>query len=1296
MINFLILFILGLNHLHFVLSSYVRRLNEEQQYQTYPFNSGTQNYNKFDAFSYGVWSKYLPLSIISQVGLIGMFDSHCFLQNSIIENTNKEINLLYYDCVDPQTNTIEKKVQFLSSDNQMYNYKYEINPLVYENYWYFFGLNIVPSEGSFGFFIFQGENLITSEQLNIQGPFKHQDLTIVIGGGLIVEESQILWIQEIQKLSYFPGKLAILNPSIDNLQENYDNFDYFKYFQQMDNPECISKTNSLKNLPNFDISKLNHEVFASESINCDEFQLETWIQISNIRREDQSFIYQLLKISANFENHYAKNENLSPFQLFYKFSNSQIKLIVTTYSFLFPLVDYDFNKQSFLQQKEWSINNIKLWHFLYVSLRNKVIQIQITFYEGLDQTLYETQFLVHQFHEVQFKLQYGNILKSSTNYLTRILKNMKFSNSASEVDIFQGCHHSCEQCEGPTNKDCLSCSKESKRIYIPQFKVCVCPFDYIDDVECKNTENYNLSLDPEFEYHSTLNCPQGQFNKDGFCLKCPSFIKDTIITCLECIQNPKGWQNDPYCQTNLYIDKQGSPAQYKIDNLKTYYIFDGIDIKPQQLGLYQNRYKYQYQDKYQDQFDSVYLDFEKTNENFQRFYSSSKKTFESYFCNLKQCEICIMLITKQICKKCSNISRLRNGIYEEIVRGVIKKNNCQAPYYITSENLCNLCEIENCQFCFEYSSNDLTKCTLYSEFQTFQKDEFLKLGCALCLDGFIFDFTLGICIYKESTLPNCKRSFINPLDQQLCTLSAIQDFGVAPEITNCQKYISNCKQCIQTPQSIIKCIICEDGYSSSLTTGHCRICQVEYAKLWIEGDFTKGDAWMQQIQSFLMLFLPNKYMYPKSANFLHITPLAIKCIDKYELNQNFCSLYCDLNCVSCKKEEQSYKGFTCSKCIQDYYMEPLRTIQKETCVICPLLCLVCEQRTTEEIQNINPAYEIDDQNRKYTYKCIQKRQHQNIIIDPYQQIAKYCLNGICDQLISYQLYNNCEDLSKIFDGWRSYTDDLNFEYFNQIGAQKLNLIIPIQDLCIAEKLYEESLTNELKKGIFSLFWVELTFLGNHSPSTYQPIIEIKNFDSISFKKLTFIIFQTLELFIINDDAPTNLILTDSKFMANNQDQIIFSIQIKQCQHFEIRNITLSDLNILDSVVFLIRFQNQDDSIKLLNFTIRNCNLTQATLFQFYDFPNNTLIQNFKIENCQFFNSTILSFIQDIKTQSMINIINLIIHESFIQDSLLINGTDIYQFKLVEVSLNLNKLKNSKFLLFQNSLTIVLIMKFYLI
>ncbi|CAK63537.1 unnamed protein product (macronuclear) [Paramecium tetraurelia] len=1272
--NFLVTFLLGLYHKNFVLSFYFEALNEQQQYYAFTINTGGVDFAKLDYFNYGIWSKYLPLSIISQVGLIGMFDSHCYLLSSISEYTNLQINLLYYDCVDQSTNTVYKKVQFLGSDNQIYTYKFEIDPLIYENYWYFFCLNLIPSEGIIDVYIFQRETTIAIQQHVIKGIFKDSDLKFVIGGGLVVEESQQLWNQDISTLSYFPGKLSILHPNVGNQLVNEIGFETFLSFSNDYHPECTQVDNSEQSLQDFDIFKLNQEVFASENRNCDGFSLEAWIRISDFRQEDQQFIYQLIKISANFENNYAKNENLSAFQLFYEFSNSQIKLLVTTYSYTLPLVDYDFEKSGFLLSKDWSINNIKLWHFLYVSLDQNILKVSITFFQGLEQTLHETQFQVNHFHEVQFKLQYGNLLQSATNYLTGALKNLRFSNAASDDNIITGCHYSCQECEGPTYKDCLSCSEESKRVYLEQYKVCVCPNNYIDEQECKGMESYNLFLNSGFEQDSTSNCRQGYFNQDQFCLKCPSLIKDSLMTCLECIQNPKGWHNDPYCQTNLYIDDLGSPAQYKVDKFKTYYIFDGMEIKPSQKDFIED----------QDQIERIYQDFEITNKNFLILYSYYSSDLDFYPCTLQNCLICQMLLTKQICIKCSRVAKLKDGVCVITPRGIRQINDCNAPYYITSEKGCNLCQIENCQFCFEYESNDLTKCTLYNDFQAFKIDEFHKIGCALCLDGFIFDFTQSKCIYKEPTLTNCLRSFINQSGQELCTLSAIQDFKVAPEIINCQKYISKCKQCIQTPQSIVKCIVCEDGYSSSLTTGFCTICELQYSKLCIEGDYTNLDAWMQLIQSFLMQFLPNKYLYPQSTDILYISPIAIKCIDQYSLNQNFCRKYCDSNCATCQKETNAADGFTCGKCTQSYYMEPLRTIEKGLCITCSLLCQVCQERTIEEIKNLNPAFVINDSNKKYTYKCVQQTKEKNIMIDPYQQVAKYCFDGICDNIISYQIKYNCLE---IFDELERFLEQFNFEYFNQIGAQRFNLIILIQDLCPIRFTYLLKILNQLQARVISLQWTEMILQGDDLPTTFPSGILFQDFDSINLNHLLYFVMESLEIYIHNTYYPTNIKLTDSTFFASNQDSIYMTVQTEKCQHFEIRNITLSDLNILNSIAFQIRFQDEVSFIKIQDLTIRNCNFSQTIIFQFYSLPKNSFIQNLTIENCQFINSTIFDFKQDSNTQSIININDFKIRNSLIQNSQLINGTDTYYIDLAEVTFISNKFENSKFLVFQNSLII---------
>ncbi|CAD8108625.1 unnamed protein product [Paramecium sonneborni] len=40
--------------------------------------------------------------------------------------------------------------------------------------------------------------------------------------------------------------------------------------------------------------------------------------------------------------------------------------------------------------------------------------------------------------------------------------------------------YSCLTCDGPTNENCLSCSESSKRIFLNQYKVCICPYYKID------------------------------------------------------------------------------------------------------------------------------------------------------------------------------------------------------------------------------------------------------------------------------------------------------------------------------------------------------------------------------------------------------------------------------------------------------------------------------------------------------------------------------------------------------------------------------------------------------------------------------------------------------------------------------------------------------------------------------------------------------------------------------------------------------------------------------------------------
>ncbi|CAK92782.1 unnamed protein product (macronuclear) [Paramecium tetraurelia] len=968
---------------------YIWTLTDKQQFYAVSFTGTMQSFEQEEIMMYGIWSRFTPLSTISQTGPIGIFDSHCFHLNSALESENKRINFMYYDCINKEQMVVSKFIQFISKEGKQYKFEIILDSMKYEYYWYFFAIHLQPHQNSFTYYLLQGESIVDIQSLQIQFPYLDEKLIIVFGGSLIIDDHQILQVKDTSKLSYFPGEITLLEHQ-KGYFEKLD-IDIISYIQTTFDGTCQCYENQIKNLVDVDIDWLDYKIFASANENCDTFAFQTWIKVQQIVSDQTEFLYQLFKLSGNFENQQLRDDNLSALQIFYKFSKEIYQIKFTTYSYTIPYYNLDFSKNPFLNEYLYDLPNIYLWQFVTVILKNNIIEMKVTLFEGKNQHIFFRSQLVNQFHIVQYKLQYGNILQSSNNYLKVQLRGSKFFNCVSDDQVNQeiNCHFSCKDCDGPTNLDCLSCPETSRRIYIPTHKACICPYDTIDDGDCKDYQSLNLIMQQDFEQ----NCKQGYFEYRSYCYKCPSIIRDNLITCLECITDPKNWMDNPYCQTNLFLDDVGSPAEFIKDLSQTYYIFDGDNLKA-------CNHK---QNKNLQTIDEVFEDYQLETNEILSICSNSKDPQKCLPCNFIGCAICGVISTTQICLQCDFGYDLRDGLCVELIMGQMEQEKCVAPYYITSEKKCRLCQIENCQYCFEYESNDLTYCTLYKDFQYFKIDEFHKVGCALCQEGFIFDFVQGGCHYQKPQTINCLRAFKDLQNREICTLSAVDDFNIAPEIINCQKYISNCKQCYQTTLSVIKCIICEDGYSSSIITGHCQKCNSNYAKYCIEGDFYKLDSWMQLLQSFLMQFLPNRYMYSESISIFTNYDLPIKCMEGYELNKFFCKKYCDSNCSVCKKMGNPQEGFQCAKCFLNYYMEPVRVRDQGKCIACAQLCQVCQPRTTDEIERINPLFVNKLEYSTYTMKCIKSIPHPNIFLDPYIQIAKYCYNQQCNSFFQYQV-----------------------------------------------------------------------------------------------------------------------------------------------------------------------------------------------------------------------------------------------------------------------------------------------------
>ncbi|CAD8176500.1 unnamed protein product [Paramecium pentaurelia] len=1265
-------------------------MNDDSQIETYQFQINLNNFEIDSYFAYGLWSRYTPLGNIAQVGSIGILESNCFHLHNAVQQSTKELNLIVYDCLNYEKQTIVRRIQFITIDENWHQYEVQLDNQNYEYIWHYFEITQWPLRKRFELLIIQYPEIkLYQIEEDVLYPYKDTDLLLTFGGGLQIQSQNTIQILNgISTMSFFPGNFILYPLSIDIMsitrQAANIALSTFQFRSQ-----CFCNQNWQTDLINQELTWLDNIIFPSQYPNCNSFQLKTWIKITNIHQTSQEFQYQIIKLSANFENTQLTDDNLSTFQLFYKFNQLKTQLIFTTYSYTFPIVSINFQNDPFLIRKEFDlINDIKLWHYVQVILKDNQLTISIIFYGEFTHFDYKTILTVNQFNLMKLKLQYGNILQSTNNYLTVKFVDSSFVNCVdNDVILELNCHFSCQECDGPTNQDCLSCSKESNRIYKPQQKSCVCPYNTIDDQQCKDFQSYNFII--VNENVNNQKCLQGYFQFEQKCIKCPSIISNIITTCLECIYQPESWASDPFCKTNIFNDVQGTVTQF-LQTQQQYYIFDGNEIIPRQI---QNSILIN--EDLINELELVSLQFRSLcfrSQSPQAIWRSEKECFN---CALENCFICQITASKTVCLKCDYFSELKDGIC--VITGMIggiEINKCLAPYYITSTYQCKLCNIENCQYCFEYLSNDLTKCTLYKYFEQFDFNEYHQIGCALCKDGFIFDFIQGICKYQKPYINNCIRSYINLQGYEICTLSKEDNFNIAPEIIGCNKYISYCKQCLQTPQKVIKCILCEDGYTTSLTTGSCYKCSIENSKICIEGHYQLKDDWVQLIQSFLMQFLPNQYLYPKPNSFRFIVELPFECSLGYKPDPySNCIKYCDSDCLQCLLSQDLPYRYYCNECPLNYYKLPIISSEQGKCIQCPQLCQLCQSRTEQEIKNINPYFIVTDQTIIYTYKCLQKAPDNNIVIDPYTKVAKYCENSICIDNIKYQFEVNCDNNQFIFQKgfqYDYYEQQINLNYSNQLGINKLTIIFNF--ILISEEscnfIDETIIQNQFKQNIFSIQQAQIQIIGSDKQNkAFQSKLRISNYDTVQIINMLFYIMPESFMSFDNYDDPINLIITNTTIFGDINQISKYSINFTKSNDCILQNISFTNLNLNNSILFEHTLGNSNNQIQFWNIIIDNCIFQNSVLFQFINSKQNIKINYITISNCQFYNSTIFNFNSTVEDQIHIFFDDITIYNNLIILSTFVQNTQQLSVSFRNIIFSQNNVSYSKILVLTNNLQI---------
>ncbi|CAD8080777.1 unnamed protein product [Paramecium sonneborni] len=1239
--------------------SFIVELSQDYQFQIEQLNLQNQDFGLNQYFTYGLWSKYIPLGQISQIGRIGIFDSNCFHLHNAADSQTMKVDLIYFDCLDSELMQITKGIQFYDNFGNFHSYNITLDQWEYESHWYYFQIAQQPVQQRFELHFIYYPDIIFSKILNIKYPYRSVNPYLTFGGGLILNINNDFFenIQGRKQLSYFPGKLYYdylfvdfkqidrdeLKTSIDTFQDLY---------------KCHCQTNLNMKVQNDILNWLDNKLFTSENANCESFGLSGWLRILEIHQINDNFDYKFIKMNKFSQNQKLNDDNLSAFQLLYRLSDQKFKIVIMTYSYNFPSVNIDFSKNPFVIKKEIEIlNEIYFWHYLQVTLNNNNLQITITFYEGENQFIYQASINVYHFNEVQFQIHYGNINQQSENYLNVKIENFLFYNCDNQL-LDKSCHPSCEKCDGPTNSDCLSCSQDSNRIYIPQHKACVCHYNAIDQDFCYQKEHFNFKIQKQQQKTDSQNiCQYGYFNLNSqICIKCPSIIKTNHITCLECIQNPINWKNDPYCQTILYIIGDNT-FNTSIDEKKSYYILvdDEVQICSE---CTQGNFNDDLQ-MYQDFSSSIQLKKEFCQKN----YSIHQIGFQNqlcYNCQISLCRVCVIQIDGNKCLACDYGTSLKDGICLPVKVG--QENNlkdCVSPFYRASNKQCKICTIKYCKFCFEYESNDLSKSTLYKDYEEFNQDENHKIGCALCEENFIFDFRKGFCIHQKSMIQYCQRSFINQLGEEICTLSQIDDFRIAPEIINCQKYITNCLQCVLSPQQIIKCVICQDGYKNSVKTGHCYLSSIPHCKTCSEGITNPFDAWVQLIQSFLMQFLPNQYYYYVQDITTRQIEITIECMEGFRLTSNLCFKTCQSDCLSCQDSLDEFTSIECMKCPLNYYRQPNRSKDKGICLLCPQLCQICQLRSKEEIQMVNPEFIINQNNAHFSYKCLQPVFDPNIKINSQSQIAKYCFTNQCEDQFQYEYLVDCLNLHQglIYGTASYYQQNINKTYLNNMGIEIIQIIFNFTMLGFETNCFylgPIKIDNNLKEEVFSLQIVKIKIMGLDQFNTkiYDNLI-INNFYVV---EITQIQFQVDLPFYINLNSKSVTLIIEETIFEGKIGSIQSQFQIigQLYSDFILKNVTFQNLLIIESYMFNIKYNNTRGTVLIENLLFINCTFTNSSFIYFTGNPDKIILINLQFINCQFYNSLNFIFFDNVLGNYLINLQQFLVSASTFKQSILIN------------------------------------------
>ncbi|CAD8087564.1 unnamed protein product [Paramecium sonneborni] len=786
-------------------------------------------------------------------------------------------------------------------------------------------------------------------------------------------------------------------------------------------------------------------------------------------------------------------------------------------------------------------------------------------------------------------------------------------------------------------------------------------------------------------------CSFGYFLYKNSCIQCPGYYLYTSrysIKCSDCLFDPQGFATSLQCtedtqtyendEDNSYITIQRSKREiefYQVRlNLQNEYELS-LQYGFKLLGVCKEGY---FLDSNQQQCNACLDGCKKCVQKdiCQNCYQNYALTYD-YSCQKCQgCTNCIYQYEKTYCQICQTGTYLNQqgqclpcGQFCASCNDQGQCDYCENPFnfFLSFDGKnCEICSIPNCSICYHHlkiKKSSQTKLDIDSSVIDLNETQ-LQIHCALCQQTFYFNQITLQC-EKAPVSSSSQNDPNDPIqvdlgkDQEGSFISNSCNFGLITDslgTNNCLigtiatstqstfcPTLSNCLQCISNYISTNSfCIVCIDGYYSAILTGKCMQCGSN-CKSCLQQNKQFKDYWKWEIKAYYKYVYNSDDSHPFEQHATYTSEsdfelICTSCPIGYILYDFNCIKDCNKDCTQCN----IINGVsTCVQCLETPFGFLKSQDSQGICLTCPNYCAACQERSTQEIQNINPYFITTDNNIKYTricYEGFQQDSQEGFYYNDYnvqtitfcekydkcyhKAILKqnvYCENNSFNQDLDksadkiYFKQNNIfiEDLFTI--GYLSEVETVSlYTYFNEKVIREVEYQYTlIQSNAAACTLNSNSLLlAKIQQNVFSVQQVNLKLIGDKYPTTIiiDTTLQINNFQSISFENIQF--ETSIQL---NKDSKLSFIT-----LANRQSSM----------HLSLQDCVFTTTNATQQLKQFQFISDKGYSLYIENLILRDFKVLDSSIFQFYissGYQKNAIIKRLQISTSYFQNSNFLNF-----------------------------------------------------------------------